>query len=153
MRLSLCQTLTVVSSQDLPSTSRVISAFDVQIHSRMTRWRLFFVICQATSSVCIHLSTCEWRVWVITDRVVVYPIPPISFGDVQETTLSHRTFFTTKLIPKLDKLIDDKNMGKMREMTEELVVAVQRRMDHCQTPSHCEHHHGCPFTAHPSNFH
>ncbi len=37
-------------------------------------------------------------------------------GDVKETTLTHHTFFTTKLIPKLDKLIDDKNMGKMREM-------------------------------------
>ncbi len=37
----------------------------------------------------------------------------------QGNTLPHRTFFTTKLIPKLDKLIDDKNMVKMREMTEE----------------------------------
>ncbi len=36
-------------------------------------------------------------------------------GGVKETTLSHRTFYTTKLIPKLDKFIDDKNMGKMRE--------------------------------------
>jgi hypothetical protein len=26
--------------------------------------------------------------------------------------LSHHTFFTTKLIPKLDKLIDEKNMGR-----------------------------------------
>ncbi len=42
----------------------------------------------------------------------------------KETTLSHHTFFTTKLIPKLDKNIDDKNMGKMREMTEELAAAV-----------------------------
>ena len=45
-------------------------------------------------------------------------------GGVKETTLPHRTFFTTKLIPKLDKLIDDKNMGKMRDMTEELTTAV-----------------------------
>jgi hypothetical protein len=28
-------------------------------------------------------------------------------GGVKETTLTHRTFFTTKLIPKLDKLIHD----------------------------------------------
>ncbi len=35
-------------------------------------------------------------------------------GGVKEPTLTHRTFFTTKLIPKLDYLIDDKNMGKMR---------------------------------------
>jgi hypothetical protein len=41
---------------------------------------------------------------------------PMQPGDVKETTLTHHTFFTTKLIPKLDKLIDDKNMGKMREM-------------------------------------
>jgi hypothetical protein len=45
-------------------------------------------------------------------------------GGVKETTLPHRTYFTTKLIPKLDKFIDDKNMGKMREMTEELEAAV-----------------------------
>ena len=45
-------------------------------------------------------------------------------GGVKETTLSHHTFFTTKLIPKLDKFIDNKNMGKIREMTQELVVAV-----------------------------
>ncbi len=32
-------------------------------------------------------------------------------GGVKEPTLPHRTFFTTKLIPKLDHLIDDKNMG------------------------------------------
>ena len=44
-------------------------------------------------------------------------------GGVKETTLPHRTFFTTKLIPKLDKFIDDKNMGKMREMTKELTDA------------------------------
>ena len=54
---SLCQTLPVVSSQDLASASRVISAFNVQSHSCMARWRLFFIICQATSSVCMHLST------------------------------------------------------------------------------------------------
>jgi hypothetical protein len=41
---SLCQTLPVVSSQDPASASRVISAFDVQSHSRMARWRLFFII-------------------------------------------------------------------------------------------------------------
>ena len=40
------------------------------------------------------------------------------------TTLSHHTFFTTKLIPKLDKLIDDKNMGKMRTMREDLSSTV-----------------------------
>ena len=34
---SLCQTLPVVSSQDRASASRVISAFDVQSHSRMAR--------------------------------------------------------------------------------------------------------------------
>ena len=45
-------------------------------------------------------------------------------GGVKETTLSYRTFFTTKLIPKLDKLIDDKNMGKMRTMTQDLTAAV-----------------------------
>jgi hypothetical protein len=33
-------------------------------------------------------------------------------GGVKEPTLTHRTFFTTKLIPKLDKLIDEKNMGR-----------------------------------------
>jgi hypothetical protein len=44
-------------------------------------------------------------------------------GGVKEPTLSHRIFFTTKLIPKLDHLIDDKNMGKMREMTHDLVSA------------------------------
>ena len=38
-------------------------------------------------------------------------------GDVKEPTLSHRTYFTTKLIPTLDKLIDDQNMGKMRGTT------------------------------------
>ncbi len=54
---SLCQTLPVVSSQVLASASRVISAFDEQSHSRMDRWSLFFIIWQATSSVCIHLST------------------------------------------------------------------------------------------------
>ena len=36
-------------------------------------------------------------------------------GGVKETTL-HLNFFTTKLIPKLDKFIDTKNMGKMREI-------------------------------------
>ena len=45
-------------------------------------------------------------------------------GGVKEPTLSHRTFFTTNLIPKLDKLIDDKNMGKRREMTQDLTTAV-----------------------------
>ena len=54
---SLCHTLPVVSSQDLASASRVISAFDVQSHSCMARWRLFFIIWQDTSSVCMHLST------------------------------------------------------------------------------------------------
>jgi hypothetical protein len=33
-------------------------------------------------------------------------------GGVKEPTLTHHTFFTTKFIPRLDKLIDDKNMGK-----------------------------------------
>ena len=42
-------------------------------------------------------------------------------GGVKEPTLSHRTF-TTKSIPKLDKMIDDKNMGKMREMTCDLTT-------------------------------
>ena len=45
-------------------------------------------------------------------------------GGVKEPTLTHRTFFTTKLIPKLDKLIDEKNMCKMREMTRDLTVTV-----------------------------
>ena len=45
-------------------------------------------------------------------------------GGVKETTLPHRTYFTTKLIPKLDKFIDGKNMGKMRGMAEELAAAV-----------------------------
>ena len=79
---SLCQTLPVVSSQDLASDSRVISAFDVHNHFCMVLWRLFFMICQATSSVCIHLSTWAWRVWAMTVNVVVYPMPPILFGDV-----------------------------------------------------------------------
>jgi hypothetical protein len=42
-------------------------------------------------------------------------------GGVKETTLPHRTYFTTKLIPKLDKFIDAKNMGKMREMAEDVL--------------------------------
>ena len=45
-------------------------------------------------------------------------------GGVKETTVLHCTFFTTKLIPKLDNFIDHKNMGKMREMTEELTGTV-----------------------------
>ena len=45
-------------------------------------------------------------------------------GGVKETTLPHLPFFTTKLIPKLDKLIDDKNMGKMRTMREDLSSTV-----------------------------
>jgi hypothetical protein len=45
-------------------------------------------------------------------------------GGVQEPTLPHRTFFTSKFIPRLDKLIDDKNMGKMREMSRDLTAAV-----------------------------
>ena len=45
-------------------------------------------------------------------------------GGIKEPTLPHRTFFTTKLIPKLDKLIDDKNMVKMRDMVEELTATV-----------------------------
>ena len=43
---------------------------------------------------------------------------------MKEPTLSHHTYFTTKLIPTLDKLIDDQNMGKMRDMSQELVRAV-----------------------------
>jgi hypothetical protein len=79
---SLCQTLPVVSSQDLASDSRVISALDVRRHSCMALVRLFFMIWQATSSVCIHLSTWAWSVWAMTASVVVYLIPPISFGEV-----------------------------------------------------------------------
>jgi hypothetical protein len=83
---SLYQTMPVASSQDLASTSRVISAFDVQSHSHMARWRMFFIICQATPSVCIHLSTWVWRVWSMTVNVVVYPYPPypsvMSMGDL-----------------------------------------------------------------------
>jgi hypothetical protein len=45
-------------------------------------------------------------------------------GGVKEPTLSHHTFFTTNLIPKLDHLIDDKNMGKMREMARDLAAVV-----------------------------
>ena len=44
-------------------------------------------------------------------------------GGVKEITLPHRTYFITKLIPKLDKFIDLKNMGNVREMTEEMTVA------------------------------
>ncbi len=44
-------------------------------------------------------------------------------GGVKEPSLSHHTSFT-KLIPKLDHLIDDKTMGKMREMTRDLVTTV-----------------------------
>ncbi len=42
-------------------------------------------------------------------------------GGVKETTLTYHTFFTNQLIPKLDKFIDNKNIGTMREMTQELV--------------------------------
>ena len=45
-------------------------------------------------------------------------------GGVKDTTLTHHTFFTTKLIPKFDKFIDGKNMGKMRVMTRDLVPTV-----------------------------
>jgi hypothetical protein len=45
-------------------------------------------------------------------------------GGVKEPTLPHHTFFTTKLIPKLEHLIDDKNMGKMREITRDLTTVV-----------------------------
>ena len=45
-------------------------------------------------------------------------------GGVKDTTLTHRTFFTTKLIPKLDKFIDGKNMGKIRAMTKDLATVV-----------------------------
>ena len=45
-------------------------------------------------------------------------------GGVKEPTLHHHTYFTTNLIPTLDKLIDDQNMGKMRDMSEDLVTAV-----------------------------
>ena len=45
-------------------------------------------------------------------------------GGVKETTVTHHTFFITKLIPKLDNFIDHKNMGKIREMTQELADAV-----------------------------
>jgi hypothetical protein len=38
-------------------------------------------------------------------------------GGVKKPRLSHRTYVTIKLVPKLDKFIDDKNMHKMREMT------------------------------------
>ncbi len=31
--------------------------------------------------------------------------------------------------------------------------SVQRRVDHCESPSHREHHHGCSFCAHPPGFH
>jgi hypothetical protein len=44
-------------------------------------------------------------------------------GGVKETTLTHHTF-TMKLIPKLDKLIDEKNMEKIREMTRDLTTVV-----------------------------
>ena len=45
-------------------------------------------------------------------------------GGVKEPTLSHRTYFTTKLIPTLDKLIDNQNMGKMRSMVQDLAETV-----------------------------
>jgi hypothetical protein len=45
-------------------------------------------------------------------------------GGVKEPTLSHHTLFTTKIIQNFDKLIDEKNMGKMREMTHDLDAAV-----------------------------
>jgi hypothetical protein len=79
---SLCQTLPVVSSQDLVSVSWVISDLDVQSHSYMALWSLFFMIWKDASSVCIHLSTWVWRVWVMTISVVVYPMSPISFVGV-----------------------------------------------------------------------
>ena len=34
-------------------------------------------------------------------------------GHVKEPTLSHLSFFNTKIIPKLNKLTDDKNLEKM----------------------------------------
>ena len=43
---------------------------------------------------------------------------------MKEPTPPHHTYFTTKIIPTLDKLIDDQNMGKMRDMTQELDTAV-----------------------------
>jgi hypothetical protein len=43
---------------------------------------------------------------------------------LKEPTLTHHTFFTTKLIPKLDKLIDEKNMGKMRKLTGDMTTVV-----------------------------
>ena len=43
---------------------------------------------------------------------------------MKEPTLHHCTYFTTKLIPTLDKLIDDQNMGKMRAMAQEMDAAV-----------------------------
>ena len=36
-------------------------------------------------------------------------------GGVKETTLTYHTFFTNQLIPKLDKFIDNKNIGTMRD--------------------------------------
>jgi hypothetical protein len=54
-------------------------------------------------------------------KLVVSAGLPMSPFDNPEV---HLTFFTTKLIPKLDHLIDDKNMGKMREMTCDLATVV-----------------------------
>ena len=45
-------------------------------------------------------------------------------GGVKEPTMTHHTCFTTKIIPTLDELIDNQNMGKMRVMTQEMDVTV-----------------------------
>jgi hypothetical protein len=41
-------------------------------------------------------------------------------GGKKTTSLPHRTYVTTRLIPALDKTLDDKNMAKMAKMLEDL---------------------------------
>jgi hypothetical protein len=41
-------------------------------------------------------------------------------GGKKTTSLPHRTYVTTRLIPTLDKTLDDKNMAKMAKMLEDL---------------------------------
>ncbi len=51
-------------------------------------------------------------------------------GGVKEPTLPHRTFFTTKIIPRLNKLIDDKNMGRISVTETSSVVVGGHRQSH-----------------------
>jgi hypothetical protein len=63
----------------------------------------------------------QWTRVAVSDRL------PMSFFDnpeVRKTVLMTSECGQNYIIPKLDKLIDEKNMGKMREMTRDLTTAV-----------------------------